>query len=205
MKYLQLFETYSHKVTIGLDIDGTISNFSEAYNALYKQYFPDKEVVVNDDWYWYQKMDYNGVKPNTWFSDKKAEVFDLAQPFPDAVNTINNIYDFIKTYGYTLNIVSNQPTQESKDAAKIWVDKYGFKYDNIIFVDTAKDKWNYVDIMIDDADKVIGSKPLSKVCIKVEQVWNTKTEGDITIPSIKNLTIDVIKTAVSRLKNNIIS
>lgn len=201
MKYLDLYETFTNKVIIGIDIDGTISNFSDAYNKLYKTYFPDKEPGLNDDWHWYQKMDYNGEKPGKWFRSKKAEVFGLAQPYPDAVTSINNIYEFIKTYGFTLNIVTNQPTPESKEAAKIWVDKNGFKYDDIIFVDAAKDKWNYADIMVDDADKVIGSKPLSKVCIKIDQLWNTASEGDINIQNIKGLTIDVMKQAIAKLKN----
>lgn len=202
MRHLQKFETFTNKVVIGIDIDGTINNFSDAYNNLYKTYFPDKEPAINDDWFWYQKMDYNGVKPGEWFRSKKAETFEMSQPYPDAVVTVNNIYDFIKTYGYILNIVTNQPTPESKEAAKKWLEKYGFKYDNIIFVDAAKDKWNHADIMVDDADKVIGTKPLSKICIKIDQPWNTKTEGDINIPSIKGLTIDVVKLAISKLKNN---
>ena len=43
---------------------------------------------------------------------------------------------------------------------------------------------------------------LSKICIKVDQLWNTDTEGDINIPNIKGLTIDVMKKAISMLKNN---
>jgi hypothetical protein len=201
MKYLELYETFTNKVEIGIDIDGTLCNFSDAYNNLYKTYFPDKEPALNDDWYWYQRMDYNGVKPGEWFRSKKAEVFDLAQPYPDAVNTLNNIYDFIKTHGFTLNIVTCQQSKEAKEAAKVWIDKYGFKYDDIIFVDASKDKWKYADIMVDDADKVVGTKPVSKVCIKIDQLWNTATNGDIDIPNIKGLTIDVIQQAISKLKN----
>ena len=201
MKFLELYDTFTNKVTIGIGIDGTICNFSDAYNSLYKTYFPDKDTVLNDDWYWYQKMDYNGVKPGDWFRSKKAEVFDLAQPYPGAVNTINDLYDFIKTHGFTLNIVTCQQSKEAKDAARIWIDKYGFKYDDIVFVDAAKDKWKYADIMVDDADKVIGTKPVSKVCIKIVQLWNTSTDGDINIQNIKGLTIDVAQQAISKLKN----
>jgi hypothetical protein len=201
MKYLELYETFTNKVVIGIDIDGTLCNFSDAYNNLYKTYFPDKEPALNDDWYWYQRMDYNGVKPGEWFRSKKAEVFDLAQPYPDAVNTLNNIYDFIKTHGFTLNIVTCQQSDEAKAAAKVWIDKYGFKYDEIILVDASKDKWKHADIMVDDADKVVGSKPVSKVCIKIDKLWNTATDGDINIPNIKGLTIDVMQQAISKLKN----
>lgn len=201
MKYLKLYETFKNKAIIGIDIDGTICNFSDAYNALYKRYFPDKEPLINNDWYWYQKMDYNGQNPDTWMREKKAEIFTIAQPYPDAVITINNIYDFIKTYGFTLNIVTLQQTEAAKIAAKKWIDDHGFKYDDIIFVNAAKDKWNHADIMVDDSEKVIGNKPLSKVSIKINQLWNHNTNGDIDISNIKGLTIDTIKHAIDKLKN----
>ena len=56
--------------------------------------------------------------------------------------------------------------------------------------------------MVDDADKVIGVKPLSKVSIKIEQPYNIHTESDFNIPNIKSLTIALIKQAVAKLKNN---
>lgn len=205
MKYIKKYEVFTDDVIIGIDVDGTINNFTDAYNILYKQYFPDNEVYEADDWHWYQRMDYNGGDAQKWFKSKKAETFNISQPYPNAVNTINNLYEFVKTYGYTLNIVTNQVTQESRDQAKIWLDKFGFKYDNIIFVDSAKDKWKHVDIMVDDADKVVGTKPLGKVCIKIQQKWNENTEGDFNIPSIKDLTINVMKLAIDKVKRKIVS
>jgi len=201
MKYLELYETFTNKVTIGIDIDGTICNFTESYNKLFKIYFPDNEVFDANDWLWYRKMNYNGEDPDEWMKSKKAEIFDLAQPYPDAVNTINNIYDFIKTHGHTLNIVTNQLSEESEKAAKTWLDKYGFKYDDIVFVNKAEDKWKFSDVMVDDAPKVIGSKPLSKVAVKIEQIYNNDVQGDFNIANIKDLTIDLMQHAISKLKN----
>lgn len=205
MKYLKKFENFSKKITIGIDIDGTINNFTDAYNKLYKNYFPDKEPIEATDWSWYQRMDYNGDDPRKWFKAKKAEAFDISLPYTDAVNTINIIYDFVKTYNYTLNIVTNQVTEDAKQKAKMWLDKFGFKYDDIIFVDAAKDKWKFVDIMVDDADKVIGTKPLSKVSIKIIQKWNESTEGDFNISSIKDLSINIIKLAIDKVNNKIVT
>ena len=204
MKYLRLYEQFTNNVTIGIDIDGTISNFAEAYNSLYKEYFPDKETQIADDWYWYRRMDYNGENPDKWLKEKKAETFQIAKPYQDAVVNVNNIYDFVKSQGFTLNIVTNQVTQEAKDEAIKWLKNYGFKYDNIIFVDTGKNKWKHVDIMVDDAEKVIGNKPLDKISIKVEQLWNQDIDGDFNIPNIKALTINIIKQAINKLKNNLI-
>lgn len=199
-----IIETFKNDVVIGVDVDGTINNFSDAYIQTYKKYFPNEDVYPVDNWFWYLRMNYGGLtekEKQKWFKEKKAETFDISQPYPNAVNTINNIYDFVKNQGFKLNIVTNQVTQEARDKCKTWLDHFGFKYDNIIFVDAAKDKWKYADIMIDDADKVIGNKPLSKVCIKIEQLWNTATEGDFNIPNIKSLTINIVKNAIEKLKN----
>jgi len=201
MKYLKKYETFTNKATIGIDIDGTIGNFVDAYNLTYKKYFPDKEPLSGDDWHWYKQMDYNGEFPKTWFNNKKSEIFDLEKTYDDAVNTVNNIYDFIKTYGFSLKIVTKQPTEEAKQAAKNWIDKLGFKYDEIAYADSSKDKWKYADIMVDDSVKVLETKPLSKVSIKVEHPYNLETYADINIPNIKGLTINVVREAISKLKN----
>ena len=38
MKHLKKFETFKNKATIGIDIDGTLGNFFDAYNLTYKKY-----------------------------------------------------------------------------------------------------------------------------------------------------------------------
>lgn len=197
-------EALINKIVIGVDVDGTINDFHTAYNIIYKRYFPDSDVFEPDDWYWYKKMDYNGlsdIEKQKWFKNAKAETFDISKPYANAVTTINNIYDFIKSHGHTLNIVTNQVTQEAKDKVKIWLDEYGFKYDDLIFVDAAKDKWKFADIMIDDAEKVINNKPLSKVSIKIDKKWNEGIMGDFNIPNIDSLTIQLIQTAISKFED----
>jgi hypothetical protein len=173
----EIYETFTNKAVIGVDIDGTINNVNDVYNMLNKQYFPDGKIP------------------------RKVDVFDLSQPYSNAVVTMNNIYDFIKTYGFKLIYVTNQPSKESEIAAEAWLNRFGFKFDEIIFVKEAKEKWNYVDIMVDDSEKVIGTKPLSKVSIKVNQKWNENVNGDINISNIAGLTITVMKDAILKLKN----
>lgn len=124
-----------------------------------------------------------------------VSISTLTEDISDIVS-LNNVYDFIKTYGFILNILS----PESKKDAKLWLDKNEYKYDDIIFVDNVKDKWETSDIVIDDNIHVINSKPLSKVCIKKSTVDNINSLTDINVPSIKYLTISIIKTAISKLK-----
>lgn len=160
----EIYETFTNKVVIGIDIDSTINNV------------PDKK-------------------------NHKAEMYDLSLPYSNAVVTVNNIYDFIKTYGFELKIVTCQPSKESEIAAEAWLNRFGFEFDEIVFVENDKEKWNYADIMVDDSEKVIGTKPLSKVSIKINQEWNENINGDINIPNISDLTINIMKDAILKLKN----
>jgi hypothetical protein len=105
---------------------------------------------------------------------------------------INNVYDFIKSYGITLNIIS---PETSTDIIS-WLDNIGIKYDGVVFVDKSK-IWNNVDILIEDDPYIINSKPLSKVCIKVTTPSNENILNDINIPNIAGLTISIVKSAIS--------
>ena len=202
MKYLKYIKEMNEIPIIwGIDIDGTINNFSEGYNTLYKMYFPDKEIIPVTDWYWYQKLDYNGEKPRKWFDAKKHEMLSISKPFPGAVEAIDKIYKYIKDNGMQLKIVSQQPNELSKVEAEKWLKKYGFIYDELIFAETSKSKWNNADIMVDDAEKVIIFAPENKVSIKVEQVWNEGVPSDLSIKDITKLTPVVVDTAIAKLKN----
>lgn len=108
---------------------------------------------------------------------------------------INNVYDFIKSYGITLNIIS---PETSTDIIS-WLDNIGIKYDGVVFVDKSK-IWNNVDILIEDDPYIINSKPLSKVCIKVTTPSNENILNDINIPNIAGLTISIVKSAISNFQ-----
>ena len=163
MKYLKYFETFTNKVVLGIDMNGTINNITDTHTS---------------------------------------DAFTTYQPYPDAVNTINNIYEYIHSQGFILNIVTTQPTSEAQASAKEWIDRNGFKYDNIVYAISSSDKWKYADIMVDDSHKVIGNKPLGKVGIKIINEWNTETEGDFNIPNISSLTINLVKQAIDKLENS---
>jgi hypothetical protein len=198
MKHLKLFETFTNNIVIGIDIDGTINNMVDAYNDMYSKYFPNNKVFKADMWDWYQQMEYGDSDAKQWFNSHKAEVFDTCQPYPGAVYTIGKIYDFVKSLGYTLNIVTNQPTPEAKVAAKKWLDKNGFKYDDVNFADPSSAKWNYADIMVDDGLKVLKSKPADKVTIKIMQLWNKDLNSNFEISSINSLTPELLQKAIDQ-------
>jgi len=200
MKRIKLFENFDENmiIKVGIDIDGTINNMVDAYNELYQKYFPNNKVYKADIWDWYQQMEYDGENPKEWFESHKAEVFETCKPYPGAVNTISKIYDYVKSQGYDLYIVTNQPTPEAKVAAQIWLDENGFQYDKVFFAEQSAGKWKYADIMIDDGIKVLNGKPDDKVSIKVSHPWNDKCHSDFLIHNITELTVDLIKEAIEK-------
>lgn len=200
MLYIKRFESFNSKIIIGVDIDGTLYDFISSYNVLYKRYFPEKNINTDCTWDWYKKMDYNGVDPKKWMELKKSEIFQISKPYANTAVTLNNIYDFIKSYGYDLYFITLQPNEDSKLESKKWLDNFGFKYDDIIYVDISKDKWKFADILIDDSPLVLGSKPLNKISIKIEHDYNSEIDGDFNINNINNLNIDFIKKAISKIK-----
>lgn len=200
MKRIKIFENFNESITvkIGIDIDGTINNMVDAYNAMYQKYFPNNKVYKAEIWDWYRQMDYDGEDAKKWFESHKAEVFDTCKPYSGAVDTISKIYDYVKSQGHDLYIVTNQPTPEAKTAAKIWLDENGFQYDKIFFADQSANKWEYADIMIDDGIKVLNAKPDNKISIKVSHPWNDKNNSDFLIHDIIELTVGLIKEAIEK-------
>ena len=197
MKHIKLFENFEDQIIrVGIDIDGTINNMVDAYNAMYQRYFPKNKVYKADKWDWYQQMEYDGSDAKKWFNAHKAEVFDTCQPYPGAVEAISKIYDYVKSIGHDLNIVTNQPTAEAKAAAIVWLNKNGFQYDDVIFADPSQDKWNHTDIMVDDGLKVLKYKPSNKVSIKILQLWNENLPSDFTIDGITELTPELVDDAI---------
>lgn len=188
------------KIKFGVDVDGTMNNFGEGFNNLYKKYFPDKTPEPVDDWYWYRRMDYNGCDPDEWFDDHKHEICQISQPYQDAIETVNKAYNYIKSLGGDMIVVTFQPTEKSIEETKNWLDRFGVLRDDIVFSRSARQKWDHADIMIDDADKVIKNKPDSKVCIKIKQFWNETRETDFNLNDITGLTLQVVDQAIRLLE-----
>ena len=199
---IKKFETYSSERILGIDVDGVLNNFCKGFNAVYKRYFPKNPTIPSDDiddWNFWQTYDYNGEDPGSWFFKTKHLGFRASKPYIGAAETINIIHDYCKKNNIMLKIVTNQPTKRSQEECLVWLDKYGFNYDDIVFPRRTKEKWEYCDVLIDDGPPVLDQKPDNKVSIKVIQKYNLNSKGDFNINSISELTPGLVGKAFEKL------
>ena len=99
-----------------------------------------------------------------------------------------------------MKIVTNQPTPKSQEACAVWLDKYGFTYDDIVCPKRIKEKWEHCDVLVDDGPPVLDQKPEGKVSIKIAQKYNTRSKADFTINDITGLTPMLVAKAFEKLK-----
>lgn len=57
---------------------------------------------------------------------------------------------------------------------------------NIKFLNSYKDHWDFVDVMVTDHPEIITTKPNNKKCVVVRKNFNTDLSGDYLINSLKD-------------------
>ena len=109
MRYLQKYETFTSKIIVGIDIDGTISNFGDAYNILYKRYFPDKFMFVSQhSMKQYSKFNIPSTLaeyPITSPEINKSQSIDKLEFDPEYLHILNvGLFNEFKNQGYVFEI-----------------------------------------------------------------------------------------------------
>jgi hypothetical protein len=202
IKRFEKFSQTEEKV-LGVDLDGVLNNFVEAFNIIYQEHFPDKYVIPTsqiDHFDWYYKLDFDGADPGKWMIDHKYETWYVSKPYPGTLETMDMIYEYTQKEGIMLRIVTSQITEEAKDEAVKWITKYGIQYDDIVFTDRSADKWDHAHVLLDDSPNVIKSKPSDRVVIKMNQDWNIGVRADFNINSIREFTPYIVRKAFEKLK-----
>lgn len=186
------------QITIGVDLDGVINDFANAFNVIYNKYYPGYPTRTAYKYSWFYHYYYKpGIDPQKWMEQTKAETWHVSKPYPGAIKRLKELYAWCKINGYIMNIITVQPWLTAQRESLKWLKNYGVKYDEIYFPEDSRDKWDYVDIMIDDSPTVINAKPPEKVSIKVEQRWNGGTTGDLNIEDFSELNKLIIIKAIN--------
>jgi 5'(3')-deoxyribonucleotidase len=198
---IKTFSKYkTEKFILGVDVDGVLNNFTDAFFIVYKKYFPNKKISpIVDDWFFYKNFDYDGRDPNDWFLEKKAETFEYSKPYPGAIENLSKLYDYVKSLGGSLYIVTNQPTPESKIKGEEWLKKYDAKYDKLIFA-PEKEKFNHCDILVDDSEHVLKYKPENKIGIKINHLYNKNVKSNFNVNMFYQISTSLISKAIKLLK-----
>lgn len=145
-------------MTIGIDIDDTITDSSSLFVKLAKKYNKDKKINYNID-----LTEWNQEKAFGWNLDNQKEfkelylvsIFKGAKPKSKVAKIIHKL----KEEGYKIIIISSRSkTKTIKDITLNWLYKNKIEYDKIILGSTDKSQdvlKNKVDVFIDDNWEVV--------------------------------------------------
>ena len=127
-------------------------------------------------------------------------IFDHCKPYNNSVNTINNIYDFLNNKNHKLFIFSLIKSDDDKNKIESWLNNFNINFNEILFINKIQELWYHIDILIDDSDKVINTKPLNKMCIKVDNYDNENSYSEFNVKSINDISINLINKALNNIK-----
>lgn len=197
------------KIIIGLDVDGVIRDFHTGYNQAFIQHFPEhsnKTIPKPDSWNCFFRYGWNEILAKKWnkevhninlidiekesiywmMNDAAKLIFEKSPIYPGTKNSVNLLKKFCEDNNFELTILSHQ-VGKGLGYTVNWLSKHGIYLNSYKFVKTAEDKWNHCDIMIDDAPKVLLSKPSDKVSIKIEHLYNQDCDSTFSIEDLNDI------------------
>lgn len=138
---------------IAFDIDDTVADGMSVFLPTQNKHF--KKNVTIDQLHGEMHELYGVTKEELlqYFVDAGPDVLPLLKPLPGAVELVNKLYD----EGHQIYFITARPEFNAKEITIDWLDKYGFKYDELYFdgykiqhcIDLG------VDVIIDDFIKII--------------------------------------------------
>ena len=171
---------------IGIDLDGVCRNFPEAMNRTFAEVYPNlakeikPQVDYNFDAWPFKKA---GIDPWDFMKKYPQEIFALADKIPGAIEAITEIVNTLEPKGHRILICSHQLPEISR-YSWLWLYLNQVPVSNVIFVPESKEKWKYVDIMIDDSPHVMEAKPKDKISFKVNLPYNKDSKSNHSIDHV---------------------
>lgn len=171
---------------IGVDLDGVCRNFIDAMSKAFASAYPEHAHKIKpqttyafDNWPFKEL----GVDPWDFMKQHPQEIFALAIPIPGAIEAVGEIVRKLAPLGHRIVICSHQSPDISR-YSWLWLYLNQVPVSNVVFVEDSRDKWKYVDIMIDDSPHVLDAKPEGKISFKVNHIYNKDTKSDWSIDHI---------------------
>lgn len=142
---------------IGCDIDGVIRNFTLAFTIIYNR-------IIKEDHLKLPKVD-SKREPSTWgeltgeppynkevvqklWNERIKEVFEIAQPYPEAKEFLREL----RKLGH-INFITSQPSRVEKQGYNDhWCSKHWRLIGkDSVFYSKGEEKWKLCNILIDDS------------------------------------------------------
>jgi len=168
---------------IGIDLDGVCRDFIGAMGEAFKTAYPHLAHKVKpqtsyafDNW----PFEEAGIDPWDFMRVYPKEIFALANPIPGALDAVKEIVQTLEPKGHKIVICSHQ-TPDISRYSWLWLYLNEVSVSSVVFVPDSKQKWEHVDIMIDDSPHVLDAKPSDKISFKVNHIYNKDTKSDQSI------------------------
>lgn len=122
-----------------------------------------------------------------FFQEYAFELFGTSGQFPRAFDTANRLQNFGKATNMFEVILLIKGTDKIVSSTYHFLAKCGCKTENVRFVENHIDKWNYCDVLIDDAPESFESKPQGKKSIKISHLYNSYNDADYSFDNASDL------------------
>ena len=137
---------------IGIDIDGVLRDFGKSFMGVMKKHYP--ETMLQDkitDWQFEKHFTLSKKELQEIYWDKYCDaVFLDADPMPNAIVQMRELFDWANERNYTLVCISSQRPMGRHNSLQ-WLGKHGLGFSEVHFT-MGRYKWKKdVDWLLDDS------------------------------------------------------
>jgi len=188
---------------IGIEINGVLRNTLGKIQQEYQKWYIDNPFKEESDFEYQVKSDVTSLNilEHLVFKDKDElydflykehtmEIFGHAGSVePNGLLDLNNLYLDLRDE-HEFIIVSDE-IGKSKPASLFFISKFGSLIEHIFFYSeiTINNLWSNIDILVTANPKLLLNHPENKTLIKYETSYNSDTQVNHQIKSIKDLKI----------------
>ena len=137
---------------IGIDIDGVLRDFCKSFMEIMKKHYPETMLVDKlTDWQLEKHFTLSKKELQEIYWDKYCDaVFLDADPLPNALKQMRELFDWADEYEYNLICISSQRPSGRHNSLE-WLGKHGLGFEEVHFV-MGRYKWKKdVDWLVDDS------------------------------------------------------
>ena len=137
---------------IGIDIDGVLRDFGKSFMGVMKKHYP--ETMLQDkitDWQFEKHFTLSKKELQEIYWDKYCDaVFLDADPMPNAIVQMRELFDWANERNYTLVCISSQRPMGRHNSLQ-WLGRHGLGFEEVHFT-MGRYKWKKdVDWLLDDS------------------------------------------------------
>jgi 5'(3')-deoxyribonucleotidase len=168
--------------TIGVDIDGVLANFNDAYGKVFLDQFGIDIMEHADDppvWHWPQHFGVDQVKVDmVWsFIKSSPHFWEFMNPLKQAEDDLYAL-DYLRSKGHEIYFLTNRHGADVKGQTWRWLKKHGFSDPTILITSNLRGAKGSIcaglgiDIIIDDKPENLEHLPGCTQGYLVERAYN---------------------------------